>query len=330
MFGYPITPLTIERVENQDLPVQWFERDRLEDHGALGVMAGRLGAQLLELQGRAWVPAPQPNQPAGCHYFPETQHTLCEPFLSYWKRNGGLARFGYPITDSQEESLGNWLGPVQYFERSRMEQHMEFRGTNSEVLLGLLGQTIHDVAILDTACEHPLYSPWRLAYTRISFRSALGCPMPVLEGIPASLQFYEGGMMIWVDRGSHGRAIYVISWATAAGDAGHTLRTYQVFSDTWDASQPISGNLAPPAGRQEPQRGFGKVWREHHQVRSQLGWATDREYPGTADYQLWLQKIPTQEGAILWLPYQNDYRHGYANVYAFAPDERFEGVEGLR
>ncbi len=47
MFGYPITPLTIERVENQDLPVQWFERDRLEDHGALGVMAGRLGAQLL-------------------------------------------------------------------------------------------------------------------------------------------------------------------------------------------------------------------------------------------------------------------------------------------
>jgi hypothetical protein len=41
VFGYPISPLTAEPVERQALPVQWFQRDRLEDHGSDGVMAGR-------------------------------------------------------------------------------------------------------------------------------------------------------------------------------------------------------------------------------------------------------------------------------------------------
>ena len=48
IFGYPITPQRMEAVEGQTVPVQWFERDRLEDHGAVGVLAGRLGARFLE------------------------------------------------------------------------------------------------------------------------------------------------------------------------------------------------------------------------------------------------------------------------------------------
>src|SRR5215216_7407189 len=44
IFGYPVSPQRVETVEGQTLPVQWFERDRLEDHGAAGVLAGRLGA----------------------------------------------------------------------------------------------------------------------------------------------------------------------------------------------------------------------------------------------------------------------------------------------
>ena len=54
IFGYPITPLQIETVEGQTLPIQWFERDRLEYHGATGVLAGRLGARALELSLRPW------------------------------------------------------------------------------------------------------------------------------------------------------------------------------------------------------------------------------------------------------------------------------------
>jgi hypothetical protein len=146
VFGYPITPLREETIEGiWTGPVQWFERDRLEDHTAdgQGVLAGRLGAKLLVLQGRPWMTFPQVNEAApGCRYFPETRHAVCEPFLSYWQNNGGLERFGYPITEAQEETIEDWTGTVQYFERRRMEHHLENRGTQFEVLLGLLGREV--------------------------------------------------------------------------------------------------------------------------------------------------------------------------------------------
>lgn len=58
VFGYPISPLATETVENWKGPVQWFERDRLEDHGRGGVLAGRLAAEVLEHQDRAWQSLP--------------------------------------------------------------------------------------------------------------------------------------------------------------------------------------------------------------------------------------------------------------------------------
>lgn len=106
VFGYPITDLRVETVEGTWTgPVQWFERDRLEDHGAEGVMAGRLGAQILELQGRPWTSWPQVDSaPRGCRYFPMTGHSVCPPFIGYWEQNGGLERFGYPITEAITET----------------------------------------------------------------------------------------------------------------------------------------------------------------------------------------------------------------------------------
>jgi hypothetical protein len=151
VFGYPISRLSVQTVEDWSGPVQWFERDRLEDHSAdgQGVLAGRLGARLLEKQGRPWQSFEKVDgAPAGCRYFPETGHSMCEPFLSYWNNNGGLERFGYPITEPMEETIGNWTGTVQYCERRRMEHHPENQGTQYEVLLGLLGNAIYtgDVA----------------------------------------------------------------------------------------------------------------------------------------------------------------------------------------
>jgi len=146
VFGYPITELRTETVEgNWTGPVQWFERDRLEDHSAdgLGVLAGRLGATVLEMQGRPWTTLPQVGgAPAGCRFFPETGHSLCPPFRAYWERNGGLERFGYPLSEPADEAIGDWRGPVQYFERRRMEHHRENAGTPYEVLLGLLGRDV--------------------------------------------------------------------------------------------------------------------------------------------------------------------------------------------
>lgn len=146
-FGYPITAQRTETVEGSWTgPVQWFERDRLEDHSSdgQGVLAGRLGARALELQGINWQTLPGDNTAeAGCRFFRETQFNLCEPFLSYWQNNGGLARFGYPLTRQRQEVLQGREYTVQYFERRRMELHPENAGTPYEVLLGLLGRDVY-------------------------------------------------------------------------------------------------------------------------------------------------------------------------------------------
>jgi uncharacterized protein YkwD len=146
VFGYPIGPQQVETIEmSWTGNVQWFERDRLEDHGDEGVMAGRLGDDILQLNGQSWQDFPKVTAAGeGCRFFAQTGHSLCEPFLGYWLSHGGLERFGYPITEPFEETISDWSGTIQYFERRRMEHHTEFAGTPHEVLLGLLGKEVKE------------------------------------------------------------------------------------------------------------------------------------------------------------------------------------------
>jgi hypothetical protein len=88
-------------------------------------------------------PVPDPHQD-GVMYFSETGHTLRGKFLDYWQSNGGLAQFGYPLTEEFFEPDGpnNSLVQVQYFERNRFELHPENQPPN-DVLLGTLGLEFH-------------------------------------------------------------------------------------------------------------------------------------------------------------------------------------------
>jgi len=147
VFGYPISELRVETVEGSWTGmVQWFERDRLEDHTpeGKGVLAGRLGVtRFQQLYDTDWQQLPRDNtRTEGCRFFRETQFNLCEPFLSYWQNNGGLARFGYPITRQRGEQIEGREHTVQYFERRRMEYHPKNAGTPYAVLLGLLGKDL--------------------------------------------------------------------------------------------------------------------------------------------------------------------------------------------
>src|SRR4051794_22774848 len=58
-------------------------------------------------------------------FFPQTGHTVSGKFLTYWRNNGGLAAFGYPITDAQNEvdaENGN-VYLTQWFERNSFQLH---------------------------------------------------------------------------------------------------------------------------------------------------------------------------------------------------------------
>ena len=72
---------------------------------------------------------------ADVSYYDATGHNVAFAFRTFFDRNGGLDRFGYPRT---EELMENGLR-VQYFQRARMEYHPDKAGTASEVQLSLLG-----------------------------------------------------------------------------------------------------------------------------------------------------------------------------------------------
>ncbi len=147
IFGFPMTEEFTEESPSEpgkSFTVQYFQRNRFEFHPEyIGtrseVLLGLLGVQLTE--DRDFPKAGSfPNTPDRV-YFPETSHGLGGAFYQYWKNNGGLPIFGYPISDEFQERNPDdgKTYTVQYFERNRFEFHPENRGTKYEVLLGLLG-----------------------------------------------------------------------------------------------------------------------------------------------------------------------------------------------
>ncbi len=140
VFGFPIAAQAQEVVEGRTLQVQWFERDRLEIQTSGLVTAGRLGVERLAQLGTPWQPGANTPAGPGCTTCAETGHQMCGAFAAYWRANGGLERFGFPVTGQFQTVLEGQTYTVQYFERRRFELHPEI-GPNA-VLLGLLGREV--------------------------------------------------------------------------------------------------------------------------------------------------------------------------------------------
>jgi peptidoglycan/xylan/chitin deacetylase (PgdA/CDA1 family) len=68
-------------------------------------------------------------------YFPATGHHVGDAYLTTWRAHGGLAAFGYPLTEVIERDGMQ----VQYFERARFEHHPDQAGTEYEIQFTLLG-----------------------------------------------------------------------------------------------------------------------------------------------------------------------------------------------
>lgn len=151
-FGYPRTDAfrEVNAADGRAYLTQYFERARFEYHPEHSdprhqVLLGLLGSELTaERRSEA---AFQPRLASGApgeRFFPETGHAIHPLFLAFWERNGGLAAFGYPISEAFEEINPEDGRPylVQYFERNRFEYHPEHIGTEHEVMLGLLGNDL--------------------------------------------------------------------------------------------------------------------------------------------------------------------------------------------
>jgi hypothetical protein len=142
VLGLPITEPIIEG----GLAVQYLERTRLEWHPEVSndprkqVLLTRLGVFSTEQRGIFFERLPEGANTPESHFFNETGHNLANAFFTFWLNNGGLAVFGYPISEEivETSSTDGKTYTVQYFERNRFEWHPEHPPT-SNVQLGLLG-----------------------------------------------------------------------------------------------------------------------------------------------------------------------------------------------
>lgn len=161
VFGLPVSEERGENTAEGRWSVQHFERQRFERHpeqaAPYDVLLGRLGDELLRKAGRDWRAEPAGSPRAECEFFAETGRNVCEPFLSYWRRNGlldprlnayqrSLALFGLPLTEPAMEvnSSGDRV-LTQWFERARFEHHPA-NPPAYQVLLGRLGADAYDPA----------------------------------------------------------------------------------------------------------------------------------------------------------------------------------------
>ena len=98
---------------------------------------------------------------------------------------------------------------------------------------------------------------------------------------PAALQRFDNGVMLWVQ--ATGR-IYAFL---------HDGRWFSYVDEFREGDPESDPAFSPPPGREQPLRGFGKVWREDAGLRSAIGWALAKEEPASAAY------LPFARGAAL-------------------------------
>ncbi|MGI8858308.1 MAG: cupredoxin domain-containing protein [Thermomicrobiales bacterium] len=126
-------------------------------------------------------------------FFATTDHSLNFGFKSYWEQNGGVAQFGYPISEEfLERGADGAVRTVQYFERARFEYHYDLGTVPFAVQLGMLGRETTSSRMSEPAFlpvgpvganatpDGPNSSPRRgtrsPAHSRPSGRWAAACP----------------------------------------------------------------------------------------------------------------------------------------------------------
>lgn len=102
-------------------------------------------------------------------------------------------------------------------------------------------------------------------------------PTPTVSQIQMAEQVFEHGRMFWV------QPVKQI-WVMVETESGKG--TWQVYPDVFqDGEQEFDPSIVPPDGMFQPERGFGKLWRENSAVKEALGWGLTPEFGYVSSYE---------------------------------------------
>jgi hypothetical protein len=137
IYGYPLTEQFTEYDprSKSDKIVQYFERVKFEQASPKDlVRTALIGYDAIE--GRFFPPGRFAVTTDDQTFFDQTKHLLKGAFYDFWYKNGGLQRFGYPITEEFTEKNAEGKDTVyQYFERAKFA----FDPETKNVTISLLG-----------------------------------------------------------------------------------------------------------------------------------------------------------------------------------------------
>lgn len=107
--------------------------------------------------------------------------------------------------------------------------------------------------------------------------SASALPAPIINSVIVAEQRFENGRMFYLQPSDE---IWVLE--NGADDTGGT---WSIYPNTWQEGEPeFDPNIEPPEGLFQPERGFGKLWRENPQVGDAVGWALEPEVGHVTTY----------------------------------------------
>jgi hypothetical protein len=138
IYGSPITEPYQDLVSGR--LIQYLERARFEhfpeNPPELRIVISHLGYLSVKNPSEFAAMGPIP----GCRYFSANRKSVCYDFLEFFNKYGGVAQFGYPVTNFALED--GWI--VQYFQRARFEWHPELP-PGQKVTLTDLGSRYFDL-----------------------------------------------------------------------------------------------------------------------------------------------------------------------------------------
>jgi len=264
-------------------------------------------------------------------YVNETGHNIPDVFWEYLNSTGvvyeggqyvtrplfnWVSAFGYPVTEAYwtriKVSGGDRLVLFQAFQR-RILTYSPSNPLAWQIEMGNVGAQYYSWRYENptiSCARVPVRGFGRIWAQNRNVQRGIGCPVVATYGpqpgsqelaLDTAYQPFERGAMVWISATVPYQTRYQFIYTFF--DDG----TFQQFDDTWRPGQPESGGLTPPAGKYEPVRGFGKVWREGTgaRVRERLGWATAPEKGGPGAYQKFDRGEMYWSGAVnkIWVLY---------------------------
>jgi hypothetical protein len=235
---------------------------------------------------------------------------------------------GYPITDAywswaKINGKPNTDVLIQLYER-RVLTYVPSAPAGFKVQMGNIGQHYYDWRYKDAGKPPPIkctsgLQPQGRFGAIWSGDSALQymllCPLAAPASQQVVIQHFEHGHMVFADRtgiepsyDEHPKRIYVLY------EDDHSS---EYFVDYYYGEQyePTPPPIPPaPPGLEEPKLGFGKVWKEHPEVRRRLGYALGPESPvASKDFQTFQMGYMVSDGKQI-------YTFVIYNSYPTVPD----------